>query len=382
MATLKSEGHRGLYLKVFLSYSFDDADAEVANHFVDLFCAIVPNAEIITAKQPKAIPIAKKVDNAIDKCDCLLAILTKKHQLTSKQWLPPPWCLSEIGKAQGRGIPYFGFYEKEFVDIKKLGSAIEIELFPFLRKKLPVKEVDAYLRSQIKNRGLLTLGSYEFEVYSNNLVIYKNGHGIVSNKITVRTFKELEAIRHVIGLGTCAGKGVEFKGGLKTLIQTPITERFQKQHLFAHLNEADPVVKGLKLSIKSCPGEQGTPQRIPFLVSFNKPVPLNTKIVYSFGWSTPLMHYTRDVDRKRANKPYPISSLTARHPIRKIIKTISFERGVELQRIPRMTILDVNESVIDEKEFDCCEDIYYTRYELSIDPVLSNAEYRAMWRFK
>ena len=369
-------------MKVFLSYSFDPVDAKVANHFVDLFHTCVPSAEIITAKEPKAIAIAKKIDNAIDICDCVLVILTKKYKLSKGDFMPPPWCLSEIGIAQGKGKPYFGFVESnngKGIDLKKLGSATEIELLPFSRNALPVREVDEYIRSQVKNTGLLTAGSYEFDFYENHIVIFKNGHGIASNRIKLKNFKDLDSIRHLIGLGG-APKNSEFTGGLKALIKTPIEERFSKQHLCARIIENKTSIKDLDISIK--PNDPEEPRKIPFLVHFNKLIPKNSSLIYSYGWGSPEMHYVTNKHRLSEHGPLPNSILTARHPIRKIIKQISFENGIELKHAPKMVVKDLNGVTIDSKDFIHRTDMYYNRYSVIIDSVTTNAQYIAEWQLK
>lgn len=367
-------------MKVFVSYSFDPKDEEVANHFVNVFSAAIPDAEFITAKEPKAIPIAKKIDKAIDNCDCLLVILTNKHKLDNGKYIPPPWCLSEIGKAQGKNLPYFCFIEKE-IDKAKLGSAIEIEGFTFSRNKLPVKDVNKYIGSLISNTGILTTGAYQFNLYDTHTVIFNNGHGIVNSRITLKVFKKTDSIQHTIDLGDVK-KSAEFKKGLKGLIKMPISKRFNEQHLCAQVISSTPAIKGLSLSIKPSKHLQETKTMIPFLLSFNKPIPEGCEVNYTLGWSSPFMHFTKDADRKKENKPHPTSVLTAKHPIRKIVKRISFERGISLKIQPHMTVRDMNSKIEHREPFDFSEDTYYLRYKYETESVLRNAEYIADWKLK
>lgn len=156
-------------MRLFLSHSFSSdnlepgarSDQQVADWFKEMIEAYSDGKiQVVTARQAQPRAIHEKVIEAIDSCDAVFCLFTRRHRdPINGEWLPSQYVLSESAFTAGRYLDrpprkrIFGWIERG-VNRRQLGIAFpdDLELPEFSRHDLA--QCEPRLREYV--RGLLT----------------------------------------------------------------------------------------------------------------------------------------------------------------------------------------------------------------------------------
>ena len=108
--------------KCFLSCSLDETDRPIMDWFTDLLYAL--EFEVLSGNVPEPRPPAEKVRGMIHDSDAVVAILTRRDRIESRNaWRPPEWVQNEIGMAYEAGKA-MAVCAEEDVDISGLAPLV------------------------------------------------------------------------------------------------------------------------------------------------------------------------------------------------------------------------------------------------------------------
>jgi hypothetical protein len=93
-------------MNVFLSYSFRQEDRELVAKVERLLTS--QNVKALTGKRLGGAGLTDEVLARIERCDALVALLTKRDQIgdpSAGRWATHPWVLDELNHARAKGQP-------------------------------------------------------------------------------------------------------------------------------------------------------------------------------------------------------------------------------------------------------------------------------------
>jgi hypothetical protein len=328
-------------LKVFVSHSFDKADAEIVAKILDIMRRPRFHLEVRTAQPSEARPFSDKIWDLIDWADVTFGILTQRSQDgESGNSYPSHFVVSECSTALGR---YRDNEKKAVVGIveqpiehKTLGlNAAKGEEFPHFSRsnvladaQTEVTVIEQYLHDLYERHGA-RLGQIPVYPYKQRNVrktveIYRSGLGILKNKNTIvinnaREFIQRgNRIEHRIWLQNRNAGFPDFQDMLKT----SITQRHVKPFFVAMFSgtkrEPERPMKAMLM-------DQG-PQMLRIGLEFPFPVKDSDILEYQYSWGMPGAFYGFEDDQPEGLQYQSVSVRSLHGKIDTAELEIKFER--------------------------------------------------------
>lgn len=237
---------------------------------------------------------------------------------------------------------------------------------------------------------------YYFEEYDKHITIYKNGHGILitSFKLKILNPKKFTSLRRSLSIKD-GKKSARFEA-LEKMLKTDKGERFDSLGFWFnsddniiteaceyYYSDTDPAKEDK--SLKNDPKIL----RWRFKINSGK-IKKDKSYNIKYAISVPGMFPIEDGKFDTNNNPFDVydefsSSLTVTHAMKKIVYTISLEKGIEIADNLECQLLDHEKNGTETKELvegKMLDELFYDKYIYTIENPNINSSIEIKWNIR
>jgi hypothetical protein len=325
-------------LKVFVSHSFDEADADLVNKILEVMQRRKFHLEIKTARNRESRPFPDKIMDLVAWADVTFGIYTKKFVDSTGRWFPPNYVVSECSYA-------VGIVEDPIRHESLALNVAKGEEFPsFHRKNIldgQVADLEQYLHDLTQRHGAQSAKipgySYKQKHLRKTVEVYRNGLGVFKNKneFFIRNAQDFvnegNQFVHHIWLPNKTTILPDFEEMLKA----PVKDRYKKPFfvaMFFGARNGDRIEQSMKVTVL-----QQDPHDIKLAFQFPFSVKDSDILEYQYVWGLPKAFYPYEEEQLRDGVDFQEVPLVCRHgQIDTAELRVKFERETVYGRNPHI----------------------------------------------